>query len=337
MSDDDFVQGLPKNSRFKKKQLIQEESDSELDSNSEKGDQSHESDMFASDDEEPINETKRKKNAAAKRMDMDQFEREAEINVDERKIVDLEESETKFELFDLRNEQEEGYFDEDGNYVRHPQDEDEDEEWLDNIDNQQIQKALAAENKRQRNIDDQLQANDTKEQLYKLIEILEPDETPLEALARFAPKRQKKKSKVIDSNDNFRKQTVMDITEACDKLMIQKGMDVYDLVREELMRWYQRENGEEWAPRGVKRKLRESQDELDVNTDSTINTVVRDEEPKIWHFKWHNLDEINGPYSEYEMSYWKDNYFEDAVQVKRIDQDQFQDISKVTFNTNTQK
>lgn len=70
--------------------------------------------------------------------------------------------------------------------------------------------------------------------------------------------------------------------------------------------------------RGLKRSREESDDEDDEN--SQINNIDYGE--KIWEFRWigdENEDKvINGPYSSYEMNHWKETYFENKVEVRKL-------------------
>lgn len=52
-----------------------------------------------------------------------------------------------------------------------------------------------------------------------------------------------------------------------------------------------------------------------------ITTKVDNKKTKIWDFKWikDKKEKNNGPYSNYEMQYWKDNYFQNKVIVKHHD------------------
>lgn len=345
--DDDFIQDVPGNDKKRRKQVINDyssESESEEDKEEVKVEEDakdDDSDMFASDEEpEPKPEVKDKKEKEDKRLDMKEFEREVGIeskeadqevevydNYDEvqdyyNNVEDYDgQKRTKFEpkmdSFDLRKEEDEGFFDEDGNFVRNKEEE-HDEAWLNDISRDQIQKAKAAELERQKKIQtlENQPIETIAELLSKLISILDPDETPMEALTRFAPKRKGKK-KIKSAQDDDRKVSVVMITDVCDKLMNQKGiLDIYELVREELMRLYRSETGEDFKQqRGIKRQLEEAAEPTEETTKEP------NDEEKIYEFKWEGQDEINGPYSEYEIRYWKDNYFENNAYVRKINED----------------
>ena len=149
---------------------------------------------------------------------------------------------------------------------------------------------------------------DIAENLRILVQFLEPTETPLEALARLAPK---KKGKSISEEETLRKEMVFDITEACDRLTNDNDIDdVYDKSREELMRLYSRETGQELEPRGIKR-LREEEDSQE------------------WEFRWKGEDIVNGPYTVQQMAEWVEHYFNGDVMVRRVGENEFVDVNEV--------
>ncbi|ONH64949.1 CD2 antigen cytoplasmic tail-binding protein 2 [Cyberlindnera fabianii] len=44
---------------------------------------------------------------------------------------------------------------------------------------------------------------------------------------------------------------------------------------------------------------------------------------KEWQFRWLGDSQIHGPYTTHEMKYWKETYFQDRVEVRKIGQDDF--------------
>lgn len=94
------------------------------------------------------------------------------------------------------------------------------------------------------------------------------------------------------------------ITVACSALL-STFPDVYDLNREELNRLFRSKSG-----RGFKRKR------------------VCDN----WKFKWPGQDAVHGPFTAMEMQAWLDHgYFTGGVLVSPFEEQDFQDVSKVTF------
>lgn len=130
------------------------------------------------------------------------------------------------------------------------------------------------------------------EALHQLIELLEPAETPLEALTRCAADTE----------------TVIKLTECCNVLLL--SFDVYDALKEELLRRYSRETGKEF--RGTKRRL-----ETDTDDDQ-------------WYFRWIGDDEVHGPYSRDQMVEWKYHHFENQVEVRHMTLGDFIPITEAT-------
>lgn len=227
--------------------------------------------------------------------------------------------EVQIEAFNLREEAEQGLLDKDMNYV--PKEEDEAEEaWLTDVKDSDIDKARKAQLQREAQAKKRIPRS-TKELLSIVVNMLEPSETPLETLSRLAPKKKKGKRQPFLDVEKLRKQSVYELTGACDELMNEKGIpQLFDLSREELMRYYQRETGEEIViHRGTKR-----------NSDP-LEETEEDYGPKEWEFRWTGEDQVNGPYSAYEMNYWKDSYFNDGVEVRRVGSEAFRPIKDDDF------
>ncbi|KNG48368.1 lin1 family protein [Stemphylium lycopersici] len=210
----------------------------------------------------------------------------------------------KLDAFNMSAEQEEGRFDEAGNFVRKAFDPDAmQDSWLEGISKKDIKKAkeaqdkLDAERKARERAEDSIVTSDV---LSTLISHLDVGETPMEALVRYgkaAPKKPannwaKKKKKAaqtmevdVDASQEAAaakaKQVIDSITECASRLSDRGVEDIYELPRESIMRQYKRETGEDWKnPRP--------------------ETVQ-------WEFHWLNAPEgdINGPYDQATMQAWE--------------------------------
>ncbi|CEJ80485.1 hypothetical protein VHEMI00664 [[Torrubiella] hemipterigena] len=241
----------------------------------------------------------------------------------------------KVEAFNLRDEMEDGRFDDSGNYVRKAGDPDAvHDTWLEGLSKKDLKKAATAHEKRQEEArkqrieDDSLSVPDL---LKKLILQLEKAETPLEALARLG-KTQPKSKKIpawklkklnkaksdmdIDSSATSevdaaaaRIKTAIDaITDAADKLLSRGHEDIYDQERELLVREYRRESGEEW--------VEPKQPEEDTGT-ITVQTTGD------WNFRWVAGDgAVQGPFDGPTMKAWQDaGYFKQGVEIRRVNDD----------------
>ncbi|OQO04569.1 hypothetical protein B0A48_09491 [Cryoendolithus antarcticus] len=227
----------------------------------------------------------------------------------------------RLDAFNLRDEEEEGRFDESGNFVRKAMDPDAvNDSWLDGLSKKDMKKAREAQEKRdevrrQKAVDDD--AVLSSDSLSVLLSHLETGETPLEALQRLGKgrakvpkwkqKRQRDGMDVDDENsdadpaETARRKAVDDITGAADALYGREQHQIYDTEREKLMRQYTRETGEDWQMPQLK------------------STASGDEE---WEYRWSDArdgGESHGPYDPATMQSWNAaGYFGDGVEFRRI-------------------
>ncbi|KAL9613786.1 MAG: hypothetical protein Q9167_001677 [Letrouitia subvulpina] len=234
----------------------------------------------------------------------------------------------KLDAFNMKTEQEEGRFDEQGNYVRKAADPDAvHDSWLEGVSKKDMKRAKEAEDKRdEERRQKTLEADSvlTKDILSNLIPCLERSETVLESLQRLGRGKEKKKPKWPTKQKNKRvnedtvdveteqasedlmelrrKTAIETITDAADHLLSRGQTDIYDTEREMLVRQYSRETGETWTE-----PPKEISDEV--------------HEIKQWEYRW--LDgrdggQVNGPYDGSMMASWADaGYFSEGVEFKR--------------------
>ncbi|KAJ5924410.1 hypothetical protein N7466_008597 [Penicillium verhagenii] len=230
------------------------------------------------------------------------------------------------DAFNMRTEQEEGQFDESGNYVRKAIDPDAVyDSWLDGLSKKDIQKAKDAAEKRDADRKEQDRMNDsvlTADVLKTIITHLERGETILEALARLGkglqrkPKWQnKKKNKKTSNNEDIemadenpdeanRKRAIDAITGAADILMGRDQPEIYDTERELLTRQYRNETGEPW-----------------VDPPSTSKDAPA-EGPAMWEYRWSDArdgGDAHGPYDSTMMASWNSaGYFGEGVEFRQV-------------------
>jgi CD2 antigen cytoplasmic tail-binding protein 2 len=239
----------------------------------------------------------------------------------------------KLEAFNLKEEMEDGRFDQEGNYVRKAGDPDAvHDNWLDGLNKKEIKKAAEAHEKREAEARQQRMEADSvrvSELLTALILQLDKAETPLEALSRLGKKqvkpkkipqwklkKMKKDSEGMDvdqpaSEDPEQvriKECIRTITDAADKLLSRDYEEIYDQEREMLVREYRRETGEDWVEPN---KQPEAQDE-------TPNTSPQNS----WEFRWTDGRDdgaIQGPYDGPMMKAWQDaGYFGEGVEFRSV-------------------
>ena len=246
----------------------------------------------------------------------------------------------KLDAFNMRNEQEEGRFDDQGNYVRKAADPDAvHDTWLEGVSKKEMKKAKDAAEKREqerRQRDKAAAEVLTRDMLSTLIQNLEAGETVLEALARLNKgakkakpkprwqtkvKNRRKESNGDAENDDTamtdapkdadedpsevrRKSSIEALTSAADHLLSQSNPEIYDTEREILLRHYKRETGEDW-----------------VDPSPTADANGEHEET-MWEYKWSDArdgGEAHGPYDSTTMRAWREaGYFGDEVEFRRL-------------------
>ncbi|QIW99442.1 hypothetical protein AMS68_004960 [Peltaster fructicola] len=227
----------------------------------------------------------------------------------------------RLDAFNLRQENEEGRFDDTGNYVRNATDPDHDNDnWLEGISKKDIKKAKEAKEKReheQKAKQAELDAVLTSDLLAALLEHLEIGESPLEAVARLDKGRKKKttmpKWKIErlrrqgklkeededtgpDSEDTARTAAIDSITDAVNGLNSKGQGTVWDEPREMFMRQYKRETGDDWkAPA------------------ASLSSAL-------WELLYVHSEEQHGPYDLATLKAWKEGGHlpEDNTRFRRV-------------------
>ncbi|KAF4971382.1 hypothetical protein FZEAL_9864 [Fusarium zealandicum] len=248
----------------------------------------------------------------------------------------------KVEAFNLKQEMEEGQFDQQGNYVRKAGDPDAvHDNWLEGLSKKEMKKAADAHEKREAEARKQRLEEDevlVSELLKTLILNLDKAETPLEALARLG-KKQPKTKKIpkwklkkmnkgaegmdVDGGESHEdaeqkrvKASIDAITEAADKLLSRDHEEIYDQEREMLVREYSRETGEVWVE---PKTAQVSQDEEGEGQQNAVKPGT------MWEFRWvdgRDGDAKQGPYDGATMKAWQDaGYFpEGAVEFRAAEE-----------------
>lgn len=272
-------------------------------------------------------------------IDAEDGESESDVGEEERAKVDDEIDEELgaggkkkhaplLDAFNMKAEQEEGRFDDQGNYVRKAADPDAVyDSWLDGVSKKDIRKAKEAAEKREVERKEKDRMDDsvlTADVLRTIITHLERGETILDALARLGkglrrkPKWQNKKKnkrsngaedvEMTDDNpdETKRRETINVITGAADILMGRGQPEIYDTQRELLTRQYRNETGEAWVdPPSI-----------------SANDEPEQEGPSMWEYRWSDArdgGDAHGPYDSAMMNSWKSaGYFGEGVEFRRV-------------------
>ena len=248
----------------------------------------------------------------------------------------------KKDAFNMRNENEEGRFDDQGNFVRKAADPDAmHDSWLEGVSKADMKRAKEAADKRNDELRIKRIEDDkvlTSEILKTLIRLLDRGETVLEALARLGkgnkkekPRWQKNRRKSSnemdvdrqkepeDAKEKRRRETVEAITGAADQLLTRGQTDVYDTERELLTRQYARETGEQWVD-----EQRSDDDEADGPTGTS-------DDSREWHYRWadgRDGGQTHGPFDSKMMKAWNEaGYFGEGVEYKEVGQEVWSDIA----------
>ncbi|WPK23124.1 hypothetical protein PUMCH_000349 [Australozyma saopauloensis] len=291
-----------------------------------------EDDMFASDDE-----TQKKienlDDEETDAFDLDKFELENQPTLGD---GDNENSgakdEIELEAFSLRKEVEDGEFNDGSTYAKATRDDDE-EFWMEGLEKSDIAKAKIAQELQDRKKADTKQLRSKDVLIGALIDLLEPSETPYEALSRLRPAKSKRSKRTNDSieNEKKRKSQVFELTDICETLLNSYNTSqIYEVSREQLMRAFKQLSGREHETRGTKRSADEAEISQEHQADHS-EAEDDDNDPKIWEFRWIGEQDINGPYTTYEMRYWVDNYFENKAEARKCGEDAFLHISELDF------
>lgn len=248
----------------------------------------------------------------------------------------------KIEAFNLKQENEEGRFDEAGNFVRKAIDPDAvHDRWLEGLSKKDMRKAAEAHEKREAEQRQKRREEDsalTSDLLKALIARLERGETALEALARLGRSQNKTKAKKVpkwkqkkksaettdsmdvdetktkdkekekeaeDPEQTRIKEAIDAITDAADKLLGRDRPDIYDRERERLVREFVRETDEEWVE-----PAREEPREADGAT------------ARAWEYRWtdgRDGADKQGPFDGTMMKAWQDaGYFGEGVEFREV-------------------
>ncbi|PIA92159.1 hypothetical protein CB0940_09327 [Cercospora beticola] len=246
----------------------------------------------------------------------------------------------RLDAYNLKNEEEEGRFDESGNFIRKAADPDAvNDNWLEGLSKKDMKKAKEAEEKREEERRRKAMEDDavlTSDVLSKLIAQLETGETPLEALQRLGkgktdkkvPKwKQKKQQKkndgmdvdepeangngTVDPKEDARRKAVEAITGAADALYSRGQHEIYQAEREILMRQYRRETGEDWKAAAPAEGATGAG--AGAGSEGSLDA---------WEYRWSDARDggsSHGPYDAATMRAWNEaGYFGEGVEFRRV-------------------
>lgn len=278
---------------------------------------------------------------------IDKSQGEEETN-DKRFIDDQE-----FTGFNLKDEKEEGKFEDDGNFTWEKDENDHADEWLAKVDWKNIDNMSSEQRKRYKekfkrehaaledveaNINSETSLKDVIKAMETIMDMVLPHETVAGALKRLRPKKkinirkknkydfeEKKKEQKIEQTDE-EKQIARDLVKLSDAANKVAGTGFYDIYTASLtqLNEFLEKKTAELAPVAV-------DDDLDL---------FDNDEPKksatTWEYKWgEDSTEHFGPFSTEEMIGWKEaGFFENTpepVFCRRTSTQTFYNISRTDF------
>ncbi|KAI9593271.1 hypothetical protein BDF19DRAFT_415646 [Syncephalis fuscata] len=264
----------------------------------------------------------------------------------------------KIEAFNLRNELEEGKFDESGTYVQNDKDPQRfHDSWLEGVSEKEINKAHEAHARREREMRQRLAqeeqeisdaAGATRAAQLDLLDYLHDDETVNTALKRLGGGTKRKKFGTARKNKqrSLTTKQAMDDTEAdtateaerrrdielltglCDRLMSLGQLDVYDWTADQIKSDLQRQNvtlSDNTAA------LMEQAAQSEFTMAETVDDSAND--GRQWQFKWtSDATEVHGPHTTAEIRAWSSHgYFNAGVLIKRLDEAEFYPLANANI------
>lgn len=305
---------------------------------------------FEDDELKPTKNLKKEENVKKNSLDSDEEDEidETEYMLDEDDIEGEEEGvagqydEVRTTAFNMREEREEGHFDENGHFIWKKEKEIKDN-WLDNIDWQVIKPRPIKETveKGLGDSDSEEETNLEEKSVYiEILKYMEPKETIAKTLQRLGKGKKKlttierikmKKAGLLDTNEQ-----VIKLTEIVNNFLTQTGnMDIYQETYESLKQKItitEKPKSDELDMYADDFDDKEKQ-KLDVKDGASTSTATESGKEVMWEFKWNKDDEkIEGPNTSEQMQKWvEDGYFKNPVWVRRSGQEQFYSSARIDF------
>ena len=266
--------------------------------------------------------------------------------------------------FNLKEEQQEGSFSKDGNFVWNKKDEIKDA-WLDDIDWVKV-KAKTQADKEQEEHDDEVE--DSAHEAYnemcnykQMVELMRPGESVAKSLRRLggnnkgkkfvsqSERWKKKKAGVVDDpTEKENKENMLKLTGLADAILSRSGnMEIYEETYEGILFKIKSEEEKKVGPKTSIPEGVNEDDALDMFADSLDDKSekVAEETKKsdpvldevMWEFKWKADDsELHGPHNSQAMLDWQEEgYFSAGVLVRKVGATDFLDSKRIDFELYT--
>jgi len=264
--------------------------------------------------------------------------------------------------FNLKEEQQEGSFSKDGNFVWNKKDEVKDA-WLDDIDWVKVKARSKEEIQKEEEEED---AEDAAQEQYnemtnykQMIELMRPGESVAKALRRLGGNKgfvsqsqrwkKKKAGAVEDPKEKENKENMLKLTGLADTVLSRSGnMEIYEETYEGILFKIKSEEEKKVGPKTSIPEGLDDDDALDMFADNLdekkTDTSEKTQEKAspvldevMWEFKWKEDDtEIHGPHNSQAMLDWQESgYFNDGVHVRKVGNTDFSNSKRIDFELYT--
>ncbi|KAI9099822.1 hypothetical protein DFS34DRAFT_648769 [Phlyctochytrium arcticum] len=218
------------------------ESDSDSDADGKAGGDGMDEDMFGDSFDAPAKGKNKPRFLKSSEIEGQELETDFGADAD---------GEIKITPFNMKEELQDGNFDESGHYIRKRDELSMHDKWLQNLSTEEIAKAKQAQDRHREKLNmmnaDSMDSQSPAELWQKILGILESKETLPKAMRRLAgPKKgkrqQRKKTGVVvpqeqspaEKQAEVNKEALNALTECADILMGQGSVDIYDMTKEQI-------------------------------------------------------------------------------------------------------
>jgi len=272
-----------------------------------------------------------------------------------------QDGEIKITPFNLKEEQQEGSFSKDGNFVWNKKDEVKDA-WLDDVDMQKVREKTTEEKEAEEaaaEAEDEAQANYSELNNYKqMIELMRAGESVAKSLRRLGGGqkavsqsqrwKKKKAGAVEDPKEKENKEQMLKLTGIADEILTRSGnMEIYEMTYEGILFKIKAEEEKKVGKKAAIPDNVDDDDALDMFADN-LDGDAKKEEKKApveetkdsvllddvsWEFKWKTEDaELHGPHTSKKMLDWQESGFFDAgILVRKVGTEEFRDSKRIDF------
>jgi len=270
-----------------------------------------------------------------------------------------QDGEIKITPFNLKEEQQEGSFSKDGNFVWNKKDEVKDA-WLDNVDMQKLREKTAEEKEAEEaaaDAEDEAQAKYNEFNNYKqMVELMRPGESVAKSLRRLGGGqkavsqsqrwKKKKAGAVEDPKEKENKEQMLKLTGIADEILTRSGnMEIYEMTYEGILFKIKAEEEKKVGKKATVPDNVDDDDALDMFAENLDGDKKKEEvaaapvkeDPVLddvsWEFKWKSEDvELHGPHTSQKMLDWQESGFFDAgILVRKVGTEEFRDSKRIDF------